>query len=197
MEPRCSTTGVAMETDVALLKSRGVPAHGWDPHFAPGETKRAADIVNLAFVPNVIEDTAERAEVLKEAWSLSQWLRALGDGYLTRKNTFQKFYAPGELQKFASDVLGVAGVPLAPGLLAVFRKDEDRQACAARQFRRVSRRIPARDLAVALYKEHDHLFQRLLEFITERGRFPAEGEWPEEETLGRTVGSKRAPAPDH
>ncbi len=46
--------------DVERLHHLGYEAAGWDPAHAPGEALREADVVNLGYVLNVIEDLAER-----------------------------------------------------------------------------------------------------------------------------------------
>jgi hypothetical protein len=45
--------GCGKGDDVRILRQNGIEATGWDPHFAPGEPKTKADIVNLGFVINV------------------------------------------------------------------------------------------------------------------------------------------------
>src|SRR5579883_1523388 len=60
--------------DVRLLKSRGVSASGWDPHYRPKAELRPADVVNLGYVLNVIEDPTERAAALRRAFELSRQL---------------------------------------------------------------------------------------------------------------------------
>jgi DNA phosphorothioation-associated putative methyltransferase len=73
-----------------------------------------ADVVNLGYVINVIEDTAERREALINAWKLAQKVLivaaqvliddrtrgviAYGDGIITRRHTFQKYYEQEELK---------------------------------------------------------------------------------------------------
>jgi DNA phosphorothioation-associated putative methyltransferase len=73
-----------------------------------------ADVVNLGYVINVIEDTAERREALINAWNLAQKVLivaaqvliddrtrgviAYGDGIITSRNTFQKYYEQEELK---------------------------------------------------------------------------------------------------
>lgn len=54
--------GCGRGDDVSALAAAGVNATGWDPHFAPEAPLAEADIVNLGFVLNVIEDPEERAE---------------------------------------------------------------------------------------------------------------------------------------
>ena len=52
--------GCGRGDDVRGLTANGIEAYGWDPHNAPDGPKREADIVNLGFVINVIEDFDER-----------------------------------------------------------------------------------------------------------------------------------------
>jgi hypothetical protein len=44
--------------DVAALHGEGFQSDGWDPHFEPDSPRIEADVVNLGFVVNVIEDPA-------------------------------------------------------------------------------------------------------------------------------------------
>ena len=66
--------GCGKGDDVRILHVDGVEARGWDPHFAPDTPKTAADIVNLGFVINVIEDLAERTQALRDAYHLARQL---------------------------------------------------------------------------------------------------------------------------
>ncbi len=50
---------------------RRVTANGWDPAFRPDDPRTAAEIVNLGYVLNVIEDPQERARALTDAWDLA------------------------------------------------------------------------------------------------------------------------------
>ena len=86
----------------------GIPVSGWDPAFFPDEERTAADVVNLGYVVNVIEDPDERVVVLAAAWELARkvlivsarldWEAAdaavdfQSDGIVTGKRTFQKFF---------------------------------------------------------------------------------------------------------
>ena len=47
------------------LVAGGIDAKGWDPHFAPENPKKRAEIVNIGFVLNVIEDLDERKQALE------------------------------------------------------------------------------------------------------------------------------------
>src|SRR4051812_11132256 len=51
--------------DVTRLRALGYEADGWDPGHRPAAEIRPADVVNLGYVVNVIEDPAERAHALR------------------------------------------------------------------------------------------------------------------------------------
>jgi DNA phosphorothioation-associated putative methyltransferase len=65
--------------DLDLCRSRGIAA-GWDPVFRPDVPLRHADVVNLGFVLDVIEDTAARAAALRNAWRLAGRLLVVAAG---------------------------------------------------------------------------------------------------------------------
>lgn len=105
--------GCGRGADVAAVRTLGYEAGGWDPAHAPEGPRAEADVVNLGFVINVIEDPAERVEVLLAAWKLARRLlvvstlvrgqedyaafRCCGDGVLTSRHTFQKYFEPAEV----------------------------------------------------------------------------------------------------
>lgn len=66
--------GCGRGDDVRGLLENGLDAAGWDPYHAPDRPIQAADIVNLGFVINVIEDFDERLEALTRACSLAERL---------------------------------------------------------------------------------------------------------------------------
>lgn len=104
---------VVVMGDVERLSLKGFSAQGWDPFYAPDTPLSMADIVNLGYVINVIEDTQERSSALQNAWSLTRevlivaaqilvddsqrGIMVYGDGIIT-KNTFQKYYQQEELK---------------------------------------------------------------------------------------------------
>lgn len=57
--------------DVEFLAAQGISCGGWDPAFRPDAPKHAADVVNLGYVLNVIEDIDECASTLRQAWDLA------------------------------------------------------------------------------------------------------------------------------
>ena len=136
--------GCGRGDDLAALRQAGVVARGWDPHFAPDEPRIESDVVNLGFVLNVIEDPVERRRALAGAWNLTRRVLAIGvliggrtaferyrlvaDGVLTSRNTFQKYFTTDELVTFVENVTSRQPVVVAPGLVFVFRGDEDEQS---------------------------------------------------------------------
>lgn len=140
--------GCGRGQDVARLATMGLRADGWDPFFAPDEPLIVHDVVLLNYVLNVIENTEERKETLSKAWDLAsdalvvscrlKWeLSSVsgtesGDGLVTSRDTFQHFYSPSELRKLVEEVTGQRCVSPSPGVVYVFRRDEDRFAYLAR-----------------------------------------------------------------
>jgi len=200
--------GCGRGEDIALLMDCGVDAAGWDPAYRPDTPKREADIVNLGYVVNVIEDAAERDGVLRDAWSHARQALVVGarltfdnrttqtaplaDGCLTVANTFQKFYSQSELRSWIAETLGVEPAPAAPGVFFVFRDEESRQRYLAQRYRR-RRAAPKITKSERLFEEHRELFDALIAFVTERARLPAPEELPEHTALTEQFGSvKRA-----
>lgn len=147
--------GCGQGDDLRGLTAAGIEAAGWDPHFAPDAERRAADIVNLGFVLNVIEAPAEREATLRDAWRLARKtmsvasmvagqvstdsLRPYGDGFLTSRGTFQKYFHQAELRDLVRNTLAVDPVAVAPGIFLVFREPSDVEDFLLR--RRMGRRV--------------------------------------------------------
>jgi hypothetical protein len=124
--------GCGQGSDVRGLQALGHQADGWDPVYRADREKREADIVNMGYVLNVIEDPAERVETLVDAHRHCKKLlvvsalinetvdtaraKQFSDGVLTRANTFQKFFEQQELQQFIEDALDSTAVPVALGV---------------------------------------------------------------------------------
>lgn len=128
--------GCGRGDDLATLGAAGYAAVGWDPHYLPAAERLACDVVNIGFVINVIEDKAERIEALTSAYALASRVlavsamlgsnepskgRPFGDGVLTGRHTFQKYYSQGELRAFIESALDEEAYPAAPGVFYVFR----------------------------------------------------------------------------
>lgn len=190
--------------DLELLGEQGVTCGGWDPAFRADADRRPADVVNLGFVLNVIENPAERAEALRRSWGLARSVLvvaaqvhvysrgidavAYGDGLLTSRATFQKFYEQGELKAYIEDQLGVEAVPAEPGIFYVFRDQVAREQFVASRFRR---RVaaPRRRRSEILYEENRELLDAFTEVLAEYGRLPDADEWPRLPELAARFGS--------
>ena len=173
--------------DLQRLHKMGVPVSGWDPAFFPDEERTPADVVNLGYVVNVIEDPEERAVALCAAWELAQKLLIVsarlqweartivgdfqGDGIVTRKRTFQKFFAQDELRDWIQSTIGRSSVAAAPGVFYVFRDTADEQSFLAARLTQ-PRRLPRPQLSDELFHEHQDILQPLMAFVSERGRLP-------------------------
>ena len=173
--------------DLKRLHHMGVPVSGWDPAFFPDEDRTPAEVVNLGYVVNVIEDPDERAVALWAAWDLTQTLLIVsarldweartvagdfcGDGIVTGKRTFQKFFPQDELRRWIAATLGRAPVAAAPGVFYVFRKTADEETFLASRLTQL-RRLPRARLSDDLFHEHQDILQPLMAFVSERGRLP-------------------------
>ena len=64
--------GCGQGDDVRALQAGGIPVTGWDPHYEPDAALEPADIVNLGFVLNVIEEPSERLKTVRRAFGLAR-----------------------------------------------------------------------------------------------------------------------------
>lgn len=190
--------------DLQRLREQGIPCEGWDPVHRPEGARTPAEVVNLGFVVNVIEDAEERAEVLRSAWGLARKVLvvsarleldvrqapgvALQDGFVTRLGTFQKLYQQDELRRWIDSVLETPSVPAGPGIFYVFREESARQAfLASRHHRRGA--APGVRRYDALFEQHKSLLQPLLHFLGAHGRLPQPEELAETQALCEALGS--------
>jgi DNA phosphorothioation-associated putative methyltransferase len=140
--------GCGRGDDIRALLQAGIDARGWDPYFASNEARVAADVVNLGFVLNVIEDQAERREALEQAFGLTRRVLAVAvmlqgrgtgerarDGVVTTRGTFQKYYAQSEIAEYIRRVIKRDPIAVGPGLFFVFRSDDDEQSFLAKRQR--------------------------------------------------------------
>ena len=153
---------------------------------------------------NVIENQQERRQALLEAWELTQQvlivsaqvliddrdrgLVVYGDGIITSRNTFQKYYEQEELKTYIDQVLNVDAIPAGLGIYFVFR-----DAAQAEDFR-VSRfhssaKTPRILAKVRRFEDYESLLLPLMEFMTERGRLPLKGELVNEAELKTEFGT--------
>lgn len=161
--------GCGRGDDLAALETNGFAVAGWDPHFRPEGSRIEADVVNIGFVINVIEDNEERREALRGAYDLTRGVLSVAamlgnndvskgseyrDGVLTSRNTFQKYFSQLELRHYIESVLGEEAYPAAPGVFYVFRNRELEQRYLVSRTANRSRvrqalvRYPKRDATV-------------------------------------------------
>jgi hypothetical protein len=198
--------GCGRGDDLRALAQLGLSASGWDPAHAANGFKTAADVVNLGYVVNVIEDQRERADALRGAWRFTRSVlivsarllwdpdsmagRPFGDGRLTNAGTFQKFYAPEELKAWVEMTLGTPAVTAAPGVLYVFRDERGAQRLLAKHSRQTSR--PRQGVAELMYQQGQAWLRPLESFVAEHRRLPAPIDLPNAEDLLERFGSIRS-----
>lgn len=210
--------GCGQGSDVKGLSSLGYQASGWDPAFRKDGDKQPADIVNLGFVLNVIEDPAERVETLLDAFALTKRLLVVSalvvetvdaqeatpyrDGYLTKRNTFQKFYQQQELQHYIEDALHMSAQPVALGIFYVFKDPKDHQDFVMARTRRpvdwhnISARLglgaptpKERKIRPTLYDLHREVLEPFWEKMLELGRLPKVDEYKNIQEVRERLGS--------
>jgi hypothetical protein len=198
--------GCGRGDDVRSLTLAEFDASGWDPAHAPDAEKREADIVNLGYVVNVIEDLDERIEALREAWALTRSVlvvsarltwdpdsdkgKAYRDGRLTANGTFQKYYTPEELKAWIEVTLRATAVTAAPGIYYVFRDPSAAQNLLARHSRNLTR--PRQGIAELLYEQRTDLLAPVEAYVSEHRRLPPPSDLPSGPEIIDTFGSIRA-----
>ncbi|MDP1615390.1 MAG: DNA phosphorothioation-associated putative methyltransferase, partial [Methylococcales bacterium] len=194
--------GCGKGDDIRNLTANAISVSGWDPHYAPEQPKQAADIVNLGFVINVIENYQERLEALLSAYDLTRQVlvvsamllnqnalkgQMFNDGVITQRNTFQKYFTQTELKEFLSDTLDSDAIPVAPGIFFIFKDQDaeqrfflDRQR-SHRNILRLSHRpsapsLPKLSRNEKKYHNFRHLLDPLWQQTLELGRLPEKTE---------------------
>ena len=209
--------------DVAILEAGGITVSGWDPHFRPDVDLVRADLVNLGYVLNVIEHHREREETLKTAFGLAKQLLVVavltdhtaagggsteyGDGLMTTRGTFQKYFRQDEAKALIEETLGEEALALGSGLFFIFSDKLEEQLFLANRHRRkrdighlLALKPPAPGakswadwVAFDSHKEQlSHLWGRMLEL----GRLPSHDELTAELSawVNREPGSVRRAA---
>lgn len=196
--------GCGLGRDVEILLENGFEAFGWDPGHRPDGLRQRADLVNLGFVVNVIENRHEREETLLDAWSyadrgmvVSVMLMAKadvsghrphGDGFISSRSTFQKYFTQPELLEWVARTLGESAVSLGVGIVGVFRdKELEQEALYAKRSRATAlaamlsvpareQRLPTARRAEGLPERIPELLQSLWESALTLGRLPTASE---------------------
>ena len=149
--------GCGRGDDLKGLKENGFICSGWDPHYANDYPRVPADIVNLGFVVNVIEDPAERVEAIKMAFELARVAMVVSvmlhskdrpgkpyrDGFLTGRSTFQKYFSQDEFKDYLESILNLEPIMIGPGIAVVFSDKEAEQRFLLGRYRssNVARRL--------------------------------------------------------
>ena len=198
--------GCGRGDDVRGLLANSIDATGWDPHFAADSEKRTADVVNIGFVINVIENMGERVEALRGAYAHTKGVLAIaamlssnaapegrpfGDGYISSRKTFQKYFTQAQLRDFIEHTLEENAIASGPGVFFVFRDKDLEQQFLSRRYGHRSPTILSRgwiqerprhekqlriDRNTRLLEEHRELFSRLWLRMLELGRRPEKEE---------------------
>ena len=165
-------------------------------------------MVNLSYVINVIEEPKERVEALRQAWRLCQKLlvvaaqldlgapdkerQRLGDGIITSRNTFQKYYTQAELRTYLERTLATEAIPAAPGVFYLFKEESARQQFLANRFRRQIT-VPQRRVSEVLFEQNQDVLEPFMRTFAQLGRLPGPEEFVEYPLLVERFGSaKRA-----
>lgn len=200
--------------DLAALQNLSIEANGWDPHYQPDNEKIPSQVVNLGFVLNVIEEEQERKKTLSDAYDLCSELLVVGvmhehqmnytaaqphkDGYLTTRNTFQKYFAQEEIASFIEGVTGEEPIAIGLGLFYAFKCESAKQDFVASTVRRKldwdalrTRERKERVYAPRLnkYQKYQGLFDSFWHTCLEYGRTPIPGEYVQLSELRRVAGS--------
>jgi DNA phosphorothioation-associated putative methyltransferase len=179
--------GCGRGEDLELLATEGITCSGWDPAFRPDAPRVEADVVNLGYVLNIIEHQEERGETLRAAWDLCRRLLAVsaqvllagrgknpiefGDGVLTNRGTFQKFFEQAELKAYLEEQLHTEAIPAGIGTFYLFKDETRRQQFLANRFRR-REILPRRRVAELRLEETRQALGPLMAVIAELGRLP-------------------------
>ena len=206
--------GCGKGDDVRELEAHGLDVDAWDPVYRTDTEKREADIVNLGYVINVIEDRSERDRVIRDAYLQCKKILAVSamiageatisqftsykDGVITSRNTFQKYYSQSELRSYIELTLDECAIAAGPGIFFIFRdKDEEQLFISERQrVRRTWTQLTQRERIAATPKVSKNLIERNQELFDDfwrscldLGRVPANPEFEFSERIRAIAGS--------
>lgn len=193
--------------DLEILEKNGFSQlSGFDPHYRPDAQIQSAEVVNLGYVLNVIENPKERGETLQKAFNLANKVLCVSvmtmgqqgyegadysDGVLSSRKTFQKYFDQSEIKNYIESITNKDAISVQPGIFYVFKDEMSRLDYISSRYRspaylEVTRLDPitreARKVRVfkpkiqELIKESP-FFEKAIEFVYAHGRLPR----PEEE----------------
>jgi len=206
--------GCGRGDDLRALIAAGVECSGWDPVYFPDEELAEADIVNLGYVINVIEERSERQETLAKAFKLTNRLLCVSamlgneatlekfkpykDGVVTKRGTFQKYFFQSELREFIESTLEADAVAAGPGLFFVFKDAELQQQYLAnrhktsiehRTLRRNKRPTSTASVSPKKIEANRALLEDLWSTALTLGRMPVAEEVEQADALAAVFGS--------
>jgi DNA phosphorothioation-associated putative methyltransferase len=190
--------------DLAMLSGMSIQAAGWDPVHRPDSDRQPADVVNLGYVINVIEDPRERQQVIRKAWELCKTVLTVaaqvefaapdkihaihGDGILTSWGTFQKYYNQYELRDYLQTTLETDAISAAPGVFYIFKDEEAKQQFVANKYhRRLT--VPQRRTSEVLFEQNNDILEPFMAALTQYGRIPGPEELPVAAAIEERFGS--------
>ena len=173
--------GCGRGDDLRYLLSVGIEADGWDPYYRPEAPIREADVVNLGYVLNVIENASERDETLSRAYKLARGVLVVAvridnaldsgtefsDGLLTNRGSFQKIYKQSEFREYLERVLGKRPHMAGLGMAYVFKDSELESSYLVSLS---SKRHDASQLSVIKEFQQDPMAHKYLELSLALGR---------------------------
>ena len=146
--------GCGRGDDIETLVSAGINASGWDPYYNMDAPLKTGQVVNIGFVLNVIEDIEERKEAVRNAWKLTKGVlsvavmspssgaiensRPFKDGFLTSRNTFQKYFSQEQLREFLAAETKEEPLAVAPGIFFIFANEVLKQEFQIKRYDRNS-----------------------------------------------------------
>lgn len=194
--------GCGRGDDIRYLRENDVAASGWDPHYRPQDPLQEADVVNLGYVLNVIENPAERADVLRKALALARRAlvaavrvdrgplagEAFEDGLLTARGGFQKVYTQAEFCAYLESVCGCKPAMAGLGIAYVFKDPALEREYLARAA--LGRSALGRRLTIAEF-ESSELGAAYLSLARKLARLPRPSEFAQFAALAERFGSPR------
>jgi DNA phosphorothioation-associated putative methyltransferase len=134
--------------------------------------------------------------------------RPYRDGFLTQRNTFQKYFTQQELKDFIESALNTDAIPAAPGIMFVFKDKELEQSYLynrqrnkhthellgfrhARQQKILIPKQPRESRTAQLLRENKELIDSLWSSIIELGRAPEQDEFGDPASVISVFGSWR------
>jgi len=208
--------GCGKGDDVRELEAHGIDVYAWDPVYRAEQPKKKADIVNLGYVINVIEDRKERDSTLRDAFNHTKKILSVSamiagesvisqfspykDGVITSRNTFQKYYSQSELKSYIETTLKENVIAAGPGVFFIFRdKDEEQLFLSERQKNRHTwkhitqreRRETVTTLTKDKIEKYSELFNDFWQTCLDLGRIPANSEFEFSDRVRSVAGSHK------